>query len=76
MSLTSSSRGANIEIDASLSAARVVGFRKRLAEIRRAPQFSYPDNGPMFIVQALQQWAQSRGIDLNGIQPGAGAGLD
>lgn len=59
-----------IEIDTSLHAVRVVRALEELAEVREVPQSIRLDNGPEFIAQALKQWAQSQGIELNHIQPG------
>ncbi len=42
-------------------------FRKKL---RGAPLSIRLDNGPEFIAHALSEWAKSRGIALNHIQPG------
>ena len=58
-----------IEIDTSLPAARVVRALEELAEVRGVPQSIRLDNGPEFIAQALKQWAQSKDIELNHIQP-------
>ncbi len=59
-----------IEIDTSLPAPRVVRALEELAEIRGVPPSIRLYNGPEFIGQALKQWAQSKGIALNHIQPG------
>lgn len=40
-----------------------------LVEMRGVPLSIRLDNGPEFIVHALAQWAQSKGIALNHIQP-------
>ena len=41
-----------------------------LAELRGAPLSIRLDNGPEFIAHALAEWAQSKDIVLNHIQPG------
>lgn len=60
-----------IEIDTSLPAARVVRALNELVEMRGAPLSIRMDNGPEFIANALAEWAKSRGIALNHIQPGS-----
>jgi putative transposase len=62
--------GLRIEIDTSLPAARVIRALNELVEVRGAPLSIRLDNGPEFIAHALAQWAQSKGIALNHIQPG------
>lgn len=60
----------DIEIDASLPAARIIRALNELVEVRGAPRPIRMDNGPEFVAHALAQWAQSKGIALNHIQPG------
>jgi len=62
--------GLRIEIDTSLTAARVIRALNELVEVRGAPLSIRLDNGPEFIAHALAEWAQSKGIALNHIQPG------
>ncbi|MDR7097593.1 IS3 family transposase, partial [Hydrogenophaga laconesensis] len=62
--------GLRIEVDTSLPAARVIRALDELVEVRGAPLSIRLDNGPEFIANALAQWAQSKGIALNHIQPG------
>jgi putative transposase len=59
-----------IEIDTSLPAARVIRALDELVEVRGAPLFIRLDNGPEFIAHALAEWAKTKGIALNHIQPG------
>ncbi len=62
--------GLRIEVDTSLPAARVIRALNELVEVRGAPLSIRLDNGPEFIANALAQWAQSKGIALQHIQPG------
>ena len=59
-----------IEIDTSLPAARVVRVLDMLAAWRGYPQCLRSDNGPEFISQKLEEWAEEHDILLNFIQPG------
>jgi putative transposase len=59
-----------IEVDTSLPAVRVIRALNELVELRGAPLSIRLDNGPEFIAHVLAQWAQSKGIALNHIQPG------
>ena len=59
-----------IEIDFSLPAERVIRALRQIIAWRGKPQVIRCDNGPEFIAHALAQWAQSKGIALNHIQPG------
>ena len=61
--------GLRIEIDTSLPAARVIRVLNELVEVRGAPLSIRLGNGPEFIAHALAQWAQSKGIALQHIQP-------
>ena len=59
-----------IEIDTSLPAARVIRALNELVEVRGSPLSIRMDNGPEFIAHALAEWAKTKGIALNHIQPG------
>lgn len=59
-----------IEVDTSLPGARVVRVLERLAETRGLPKAIVCDNGPEFRGEALDQWADRRGVALQFIQPG------
>ena len=54
----------------SLPAARVIRALNELVEVRGTPLSIRLDNGPEFIALALAEWAQTKGIRLNHIQPG------
>jgi len=59
-----------IEVDTSLPGERVVQVLEQLAATRGLPQAIVCDNGPEFRGEALDQWADRRGIALQFIQPG------
>jgi putative transposase len=61
--------GLRIEVDTSLPAVRVIRELNELVEVRGASLSIRLDNGPEFIAHALTQWAQSKGITLQHIQP-------
>ncbi len=61
--------GLRIEVDTSLPAARVIRALNELVEVRGAPLSIRLDNGREFIANALAQWAQSKAVALNHIQP-------
>jgi putative transposase len=59
-----------IEVDTSLPGERIVRVLERLAETRGLPHAIVCDNGPEFRGEALDQWADGRGVALQFIQPG------
>jgi len=59
-----------IEVDTSLTGARVVEVLSQLARARRLPRTIVVDNGPEFAGRVLDAWAYRRGITLAFIQPG------
>lgn len=59
-----------IEVDTSLPGERVVRVLERLATTRGLPRAIVCDNGPEFRGEALDQWADRRGVALQFIQPG------
>jgi len=59
-----------IEVDSSLSGARVVEVLSPLGRGRALPLTIVVDNGPEFAGHALDAWAYRRGITLAFIQPG------
>ncbi len=62
--------GLGIEVDLSLPSARVTRSLEQIIEWRGPPTVIRCDNGPEFISEALRDWARSRGIRLEHIQPG------
>lgn len=59
-----------IEVDTSLPGERVVRVLEQLAATRGLPKAIVCDNGPEFRGEALDQWADRRGVTLQFIQPG------
>lgn len=59
-----------IEVDTSLSGARVVDALNRIALTQGLPEIIIIDNGPEFIGRALDEWAYERGIYLHFITRG------
>jgi putative transposase len=59
-----------IEVDLSLPAERVIRSLEQIIEWRGQPKRVRCDNGPEYISSALSNWARSRGIELQYIQPG------
>jgi putative transposase len=61
--------GLQIAVDTSLPAAHVIRALNELIEVRGAPLSIRMDNGSEFAAHALASWAQSKGIDLQHLQP-------
>ena len=59
-----------IEVDTSLSGARVARVLDRVIAERAAPDEIVMDNGPELTSKALDQWAYERGVKLRFIAPG------
>lgn len=59
-----------IEVDTSIGGARVSRVLDRVAEGRTVPAIIMTDNGPEFTGQALDEWAQRRGVKQHFIRPG------
>jgi putative transposase len=59
-----------IEVDRSLTGARVAAILERLAAQRGLPQILQVDNGPEFTSQALDAWAHRHGIKVAFSRPG------
>lgn len=60
----------NVTLDMSLTSQRVIRELEKLIEWRGKPERLRVDNGPEFIAQALENWAQSQSIELKFIQKG------
>jgi putative transposase len=59
-----------IEVDTSLSGARVVRVLEELKKQRGLPAQIRSDNGPEFVSRAVDQWAYEHGLRWHTIQPG------
>ena len=62
--------GLGIEVDFSLPAARVTRALDQIIEWRGTPLAIRVDNGPEYISGQLLEWAETRGIAIQHIQPG------
>ena len=59
-----------IEVDTSISGARIVRVLERLSESYRLPKVIVTDNGPEFTSRAMLAWADENNIRLHFIAPG------
>jgi len=59
-----------IEVDTSLTGARVVRVLEKLSQTRKLPKAIVVDNGPELISKALDEWAYRNGVRLHFIEPG------
>lgn len=59
-----------IEVDTSITGARVVRILTEIALEEGLPEIIIIDNGPEFIGKALDEWAYARGVRLFFISPG------
>lgn len=59
-----------IEVDTSITGARVVRILNEIAPVEGLPEIIIIDNGPEFIGRALDEWAYRRGVKLFFITPG------
>jgi putative transposase len=62
--------GLAIEVGFSLPSIRVIQVQNQLLEWRDKPAVIRCDNGPEFISHEFVNWAESRGIRIEYIQPG------
>jgi putative transposase len=63
-------QGLRIEIDVSLTAARIIRVLEQLIAVRGRPQRLRVDNGPEFTSGLFRAWCEAQGIELEFIQPG------
>jgi putative transposase len=59
-----------IEVGASLTGERVTSVLERLCELRGVPSVIQSDNGPEFRGRVMDEWAYTRGVRLQFIEPG------
>lgn len=57
-------------VERSLSGTRIVEALEMLRLVRGLPRVIVCDNGPEFVSQAMDQWAEARGVHLDFITPG------
>ena len=60
----------HIEVDTSISSARLIRIFEQLKREHGLPQVLRTDNGPEFLGEAFVQWAKLNGMALRYIQPG------
>ena len=60
----------HIEIDTSITSARLVRVFERLQDQHGLPQVLRTDNGPEFLGEAFTHWAKAAGMAIQYIQPG------
>jgi putative transposase len=60
----------HIEVDASITSARLVRIFERIARERALPQVLRVDNGPEFLGEVFVRWARDHGMAIQYIQPG------
>jgi putative transposase len=60
----------HIEVDTSISSARLVRIFEQIKRDHGLPQVIRSDNGPEFLGEIFTQWLTSNGVTLQYIQPG------
>lgn len=60
----------HIEIDTSITSARLVRIFEQIRQERPLPQVLRTDNGPEFLGETFTQWAKQQGMAIQYIQPG------
>jgi putative transposase len=60
----------HIEIDTSITSARLVRIFEQIRQERPLPQVLRTDNGPEFLGETFTQWAKCYGMAIQYIQPG------
>ena len=59
-----------IDVDQGIKGEQVVAAMARVASVRGAPKTIRVDNGPEFILKALDRWAYENGVTLDFPRPG------
>jgi putative transposase len=59
-----------IEVDTSINGVRVTKILSDISQTHGLPEIIIIDNGPEFISNALDAWANNRGVNLTFIRPG------
>jgi putative transposase len=60
----------HIEVDTSITSARLVRIFEQLQRDHGLPQVLRTDNGPKFLGEAFVQWAKANAMAIQYIQPG------
>src|SRR5690606_1763399 len=60
----------HIEVDTSLTSARLVRIFEQIKRDHGLPQVLRSDNGPEFLGESFTQWAKGAGVAIQYIQPG------
>lgn len=60
----------HIEVDTSITSARLVRVFEQIQAQRPLPQVLRTDNGPEFLGEVFVQWAKTQGMAIRYIQPG------
>lgn len=60
----------HIEVDTSITSARLVRIFEQIKHERGLPQVLRSDNGPEFLGEVFTQWAKASGVAIQYIQPG------
>ncbi len=59
-----------IDVDQGIKGEQVVEAMDRIASVRSCPRAIRVDNGPEFILKALDRWAYENGVTLDFSRPG------
>ena len=60
----------HVEVDSSITSARLVSIFERIQAEHRLPQVLRTDNGPEFLGECFVRWASKNGMAIQYIQPG------
>ncbi len=59
-----------IEVGHSIPSSKVIRVLEEIAQERGLPEKIFIDNGPEYTSKMLKEWAESKGVNLNYINPG------